>query len=213
MRTYKVIKIYDAKGGVYTDLSPMDDGYEVGETLTLFLRISDFYDAHLYIDKVIGDEKFEELYEKSFLAVAITQAENIVSMGSYSKKQLTAKLIQKNIDRRYANKAALIMEERGYIDEESQAERLALAFLQRKYWGKKRIITSLLEKGYEKDSAFRAADLISDEEYSEALQNVIERKYPSPPEDKREKDKRIASLMRLGYSISEITKAFSENYK
>ncbi len=212
MRTYKVTKIYDAGGGVYTDLAPMEEGFESPETLTLFLRISDFYDAHLSVGKVISDEKFEELYEKSFLALAIAAAEKIVSMGSYSKKQLIAKLLQKKTDREYAAKAALIMEERGYIDEDSQAERLALAFCRRKYWGKKRIIASLLEKGYEKQAVIRAADLVPREEYAVALQTIIERKYPTPPEDKREKDRRIAALIRLGFSLSEITEAFRESY-
>ena len=76
----------------------------------------------------------------------------------------------------------------------------------------KRIIQELLIKGYERDAAVAAASFISPDEYMEALKTVIERKYPNAPTDKKEKDKRIASLMRLGFSLSEITEAFREVY-
>ena len=207
--SYTVKKVSDEAGGIVCT-------FENNETLDCFdltLRISDYWDYHLSVGKVLTDGQFEELYEKSNVAKAVFLAESIVSRGTVSKKALVQKLKKYETDKSCAEKAALIMEERGYIDEDSQAERMARAFCRRKYWGKKRIIAALLEKGYERDSALRAADLVPKEEYEAALRTVIVRKYPSPPEDKREKDKRIASLMRLGYSLCEINEAFRENYK
>ena len=188
------------------------ESLESGQSFDLMLRISDFWDAHLSVGKTLTDSKFEELYEKSGVAKALSLAEGIVSRGSISKKALVQKLKRLETDKNHAEKAALIMEERGYIDEDSQAERMALAFCRRKYWGKRRIIAALLEKGYERDSAFRGADLVPTEEYTAALDAVIERKFPDIPEDKREKDKRIASLLRMGFSLSEISDAFKRAY-
>lgn len=180
------------------------ESLESGQSFELMLRISDFWDAHLSVGKALTDGEFEELYEKSGVAKALSLAEGIVSRGSISKKALVQKLKRLETDKGHAEKAALIMEERGYIDEDSQAERMALAFCRRKYWGKRRIIAALIEKGYEKASALRAADLVPREEYATALRTVMERKFPDPPVDRKEQDKMIASLTRTGFSLSEI---------
>lgn len=212
MRDYVVSRIDDTPKGIFCEFIPRDE-YGEGEAITLLFRISDFYDAHITVGKVISDDAFEELYEASGVARAIVKAETFLSGGDHSKKQLVQKLVRADIERPYAEKAALLMEERGFIDEDGQTERLARAYCKRKYWGKKRIARELLSKGYEKDSVSAAVSFISSEEYKEALKTVIERKYPDPPEDKKEKDRRIAALIRLGYSVSEITEAFRESYR
>lgn len=212
MISYRVTKVNDTPSGIYCDFTPENEHGEAGEAINLLVPISAYYDAHLREGKVISDECFEEIYELSGVAEAQKKAEWILSGGDHSKRQLILKLVRADIDRKYAEKAALIMEERGFIDEFAQAERIAKGYCRRKYWGKKRIMQELLQKGYERDAVFAAVGFITPEEYKSALQTVIERKYPDPPEDKREKDKRIAALLRLGYSISEISEAFRESY-
>jgi len=184
-----------------------------GEAFTLLLRISDIYSARLSVGKEISDECFEALYEASAVAEAVARAQRLLAGGDHSKKQLILKLIRSDIDRPYAEKAALLMEERGFINEDEQAERLARAYNRRKYWGKGRILQELLSKGYERDAATAAVSFITPEEYKDSLRTVIERKYPDPPEDKREKDRQTAALLRLGYSLSEIAEVFRETYK
>ncbi|MBQ4067202.1 MAG: RecX family transcriptional regulator [Clostridia bacterium] len=212
MRSYVVAKIDDTTRGIFCEFIPRDE-YGEGEAMTLLLRISDFYDAHISVGKIISDDEFEALYEASAIARATAKAEAFLSGGDHSKKQLVQKLVRADIDRSYAEKAALIMEERGFIDEDGQAERLARAYNRRKGWGQRRILTELLQRGYEREAALAAAGFISPEEYMETLKAVIERKFPDPPEDKKERDRRIASLLRLGYSLSEITEAFRESYR
>ncbi|MBE6587755.1 MAG: hypothetical protein E7647_04995 [Ruminococcaceae bacterium] len=210
---YRVTRVCDTPSGIYCDFTPENECGESGEAINLLVPISSYYDAHLREGKVISDECFEEIYELSGIAEAQKKAEWILSGGDHSKKQLVLKLVRADIDRRYAEKAALLMEERGFIDEYSQAERIAKGYCRRKYWGKKRITAELMAKGYERDAVFAAVAFITPEEYKSSLLTVIERKYPTPPEDKREKDRRIAALIRLGYSISEISEAFRESYK
>lgn len=211
MRDYVVSKIDDTTQGIFCEFIPRDE-YGEGEAVTLLFRISDFYDAHITVGKIISDDEFEALYEASGVARAIAKAETFLSGGDHSKKQLVLKLVRAGIDRTYAEKAALLMEERGFINEDEQAERLAGGYCRRKGWGKKRIAAELMAKGYERDAVLAAVSFITPEEYMEALQAVIERKYPDPPEDKKEKDKRIAALLRLGFSLSEIMEAFRESY-
>lgn len=213
MITYVVTAVRDTPSGIYCDFTPENEKGERGDPINLLVPISAYYDAHLREGKAVSDECFEEIFEASGIAEAQKKAEWILSGGDNSKKQLVLKLSRSGIDKSYAEKAAIIMEERGFIDEFAQAERIAKGYCRRKYWGKKRIMQELLQKGYEKNAVLAAAGFITKEEYKASLNTVIERKYPNPPEDKREKDKRIAALIRLGYSISEITEAFSENYK
>lgn len=201
--SYTVSRIYEGRGGLYCDLESCADG----SIHTLLLSISDLYDAHLKVGDRVSDECFERLYRLSGETLAVQKAQRVLSCGDHSKRALTAKLVKAGTEKQFADRAALIMEEKGYIDEDSQTERIAAALCLRKGWGKRRIISALLEKGYEKASVMRAADLIGDGEYEAALCAVIERKYPDPPEDKREYDKRIASLSRLGFSLTQIMRA------
>ena len=213
MISYRLTNINDTPSGIYCDFTPENEHGESFEPINIPVPISAYYDAHLSQGKVISEECFEEIFSASNTAAAVKKAEWVLSGGDYSKKGLILKLLRSGIDREYAEKAALILEERGFIDEYAQAERLAQAYCRRKYRGKKRIIQELLSKGYERNAVTRAAGIVTPEEYKRSLLTVIERKYPDPPEDRREKDKRIASLTRLGYSVSEITEAFSESYK
>lgn len=208
MISYTVCNVYESDEGIVCELVSSDSG----EKLSLLLRISDYYDARLSAGDVVTDEEFERLYEKSETARALIRAERMLSYGVCSKKQLVLKLRRVGIDEKYANNAADILEERGYIDENEQAKRAALAYCRQKHWGRRRIVADLLSKGYEKEAVMLAVNDVPREEYTKALSTVIERKYPAPPDDRKERDRRIAALLRLGFSMSEITEAFLENY-
>ncbi len=207
---YKVSKIYDGpSGGIYCDFIP-EGGCEK-DKISLLFGIREFYEASIKKDALISDERFEELYEISNLAMAVAKAQRLLSLSDHSKKQLSQKLSRYGIDKQYATRAALIMEERGFIDEETQAERIALSYCQRKLWGKKRIAADLLSKGYDRNAVMRAVDLIPKSEYENALRTVVERKYPQPPEDKKEFDRRVAALLRLGFSTGDVISQLKNN--
>lgn len=207
---YKVSKIYDApSGGIYCDFIP-ESGTEK-DKMTLLFGIREFYEASIKKDSVVSDEKFEELYEISNLAVAIAKAQRLLSLSDHSKKQLSLKLVRYGIDRQYATRAAQIMEEQGFIDEDAQSERIALAYCKKKLWGKKRIAADLLSKGYDRDAVYRAVDLVPKSEYDMALNAVIEKKYPVAAKDRKEFDKRVAALLRLGFSTGDIIARLKNN--
>ena len=207
---YKVSRIYDGPGGgIYCDFIP--DGAADKDKFTLLFGIREFYEASIKKDDFISDERFEELYEISSLATAVVKAQRLLSLSDHSKKQLSAKLSRYGIDRQYADRAALIMEERGFIDEKGQAERMALSYCQKKLWGKKRIAQDLLSKGYGRDAVVRAVELIPKSEYDTALRTVIEKKYPEPAEDRKEFDRRVAALIRLGLSTGDIIAQLKNN--
>lgn len=203
---YTVLKVYEGKNGVYCDISP-NPFSEKEEKLSLLFRISDFYEARIGEGDTVSEERFEELYEISSVAFAIVKAENLLSLSTLSKKQLIQKLTRCGIDKTYAKTAADNMAKRGYINEEEQAMRLAEYYCTKKNWGRKRIIAELLSKGYEKDATFTAADSISPEKYAEALEKLLDKKFSKPCNDRKELDRRIASLMRMGFSYAEITRA------
>ena len=94
--------------------------------------------------------------------------------------------------------------------EEAQAERAADIYLHRKYWGKRRIAAELAQRGYGAEVVQEALDAIPESEFRRALRLIIEKKYGTPPSDPGERQKMVLSLLRLGYSGSEIKEAIAE---
>lgn len=209
MKNYTVIKIYEGKNGVYCDLSP-NPFSEKEEKISLLFRISDFYEAHIGKGDTVSEERFEELYEISSVAAAVIKAENMLSTGDYSRQRLISKLTHSNIDKSHAAAAADIMAEKGYINEEEQTKKAAAYYCTKKNWGKKRIAAELLSKGYCKQAVFDAVNSVSPEKYSQALENLVIKKFSEPCTDRKELDRRIASLSRMGFSYSEITAALKK---
>lgn len=209
--TYILTKVYESRQGINCEFTPADS-IESGEgRTTLLLRASDWYDAGLHEGDTVDDGQFGSLYETSNLCRAIARAEKMLSSSDYSRAKLISRLTRYDIDRSYAEKAADLMVERGYINEAEQTKRIARYYCLKKYWGKKRIAAELMGRGYDRRVIFAALDAVTPEEYGYALRRLITQKFKEPPEDKREMDNRIAALSRMGFSISEILEALKEN--
>lgn len=207
MTNYIVTKISESRSGIYCEFTPCDCIESTEGKTTLFFRISDFYDAHLHEGDAVSEEKYEELYESSSLAAAISKAEKMIASSDYSRQRLISRLCRNGIEKRHAESAADLMVERGYINEEEQTKRIARFYCLKKYWGKKRIAAELMGRGYNRKAIFEALDYVTPEEYSYALNRIISQKFKTPAEDKKERDRRIAALSRMGFSLSEILEA------
>ena len=204
MTNYIVTKIYESKSGIHCEFTP-EDTLESGEGKTsLLFRISDWYEARLSEGDCVLGERYEELYEISSLAVAITRAEKMLASSDYSRQRLISRLGHYGIEKKHAEAAANLMVERGYINEEEQTKRIARFYCLKKHWGKKRIAAELMGRGYERRAIFEALDYVTPEEYSYALNRIISQRFSEPCEDRKERDRRIAALSRMGFSLSEI---------
>lgn len=207
MTDYIITDIYETKAGIHCVFAHTDNVENDEEKITLLFRISEFYDAHVTKGDVISDERFEELYEASCVAVAVAKAEKMLSTGDYSKSRLISRLTHYDIQKCHAEHAADIMVERGYINEDEQTKRIARYFCLKKHWGKKRIAAELMARGYNRQSIYASLDYVTPEEYSFAINRIVSQRFPTPAEDQKELERRIAALSRMGFSLSEIKEA------
>ncbi len=132
----------------------------------------------------------------------------ILGYGPCSRAAMRAKLIAKGIEAVTADEAVCYLDEMGVLDERVGAVCEARRGAE-KLWGQKRIIAALYEKGYSADSVNAAMNVLEDDgvDYVENCSRLIEKKYGVMPRDKNAAQKAIASLIRYGYSISEIKEA------
>lgn len=154
---------------------------------------------------ILSEEEVDSLEEEAQFCRAYAQALRIFSYSAQSRATLIRKLCRYGFTKETAERAAEHAESQGVLDEERETAHLADYYIRHKYWGKKRIAAELMSKGYAKSAVFDAIGNIDDELFSENLARLLEKK--PIPEDKAARDKYIAALCRMGYSLPEILRA------
>lgn len=180
---------------------------ENAEMKKILLPIGYYAELGLFKGKLLQEETFDDIEARSKKYLAVKKGTELLSFGMSSKKKLSYKLRMKGFDREDADAAAEYLASKNVIDEESDAEKLVSEYI-RKLWGRKRIYSELLNKGYGKDTASAAVRLVSDEIFAENCILMIKKRCGNVPDDPIEKKRLINSLLRYGYSFSEINSAF-----
>lgn len=157
--------------------------------------------------QIIDEEIFDKLEEFSKKCRAIRKGSDLLSYSASSKVRLAHRLRSKGIDKESAENAAEHLEKMGLIDEEADVERQVTSCL-KKLWGKKRIYRELCAKGYGSDIVGENISLIDEETLVQNCATLIKKKYRVMPDESNEVKKIIASLVRYGYTFSEIKEAF-----
>ena len=124
-------------------------------------------------------------------------------------KALYRKLIVKGFSKEASREAIDIVESRGFVDEENIAIRRAELMVE-KLWGRSRILKKLYEEGFPASVIEGVAYELESVDFAVNCRRVIEKKYHFIPDDRKERDKMYASLIRLGYSGADIRAAISK---
>lgn len=172
----------------------------------LVISAADMADLRLCVGDC-DEACFDAVLAASRKYEAKKRALSLLSFGRHSPKALARKLGQKGIDRKIATETVKDLIHRGYLNPRADAYAEANACVA-KGWGKLRISSALREKGYS-DVAVRYAMERLDEDgvdYIAGCANWIQR-YGDIPSDPRERAKRYASLVRYGYTASDIRQA------
>ena len=207
MKTYFIKDIFESRRGIGIELMS-DDISE--ENVVFYVGVATLKQMGLSKGTDIEEVTFSEIEHAHNLRMAIYKAADLLAAGDYSVARLQKKLCDKGIDKETAAEAAQYMEDRGYIREAEQAASLARYLAETKLRGKKRIYADLMGKGYGKFAIKHALESISDEEFYHVLKEHIKRKYKAPAADRRETEKRVAALMRQGFSAGDIVRALRE---
>ncbi len=169
-----------------------------------FTRLS----AQLEEGKEVTEELYDAIKSAAERSSVIVEAVSILRQSGKSRRELARSLKQKKFSDDSVKYALKYVTKKGYLDEKRDCQSKAERLLRQNHYGRQRISTYLYTHGYDLDLAKATADELDDEDIRESLRYNIRKKFPNIADfDRSQRDKAVASLIRLGFSASEI---FSE---
>jgi SOS response regulatory protein OraA/RecX len=158
----------------------------------------------------ISEGVLSEILDADELCRALRSGRSSLAHSASSEAALKQKLRMKGFSARSAERAVEILVGEDAITEEEDAVREAERCL-KKLWGKNRIAAQLRSKGYRRESVDRALLSIEDTDFSVLCRRAIEKKWGTLPKNTEEeptaRDRAVAALLRLGFTMSEINQA------
>ena len=160
----------------------------------------------------ITPEEVDAMLDAGKLCGAIRRGISLLGYGDQSARRLAYKLTAKGIDREIAARATDYLTEKGYIREDDTAALRARGGVS-KGWGERRIREDLMTHGFTREAVEEAMESLSDTDWVENCIAAIRKKYGEIPEDKGERQKLMAAMMRLGYDTDTIREAMRDILK
>lgn len=150
----------------------------------------------------------ESLCQKDMEQKARQKALNLLSFRPHSQKELAQKLTKSGVDPSLAKTAVSYAAEKSYQSDKEYADMYA-RHLTKKGMSNRRIGWELSQKGVDKETIEEILAPMNDEE--EKIRGLIKQKARRLPiTDKKEKDRVLQSLLRMGYSYHEVSSYLSE---
>jgi regulatory protein len=131
---------------------------------------------------------------------ALELAYRYLNRRERSIREVSDRLAQAGIDRGPADEAIEELQAQGIIDDARFARLFAQDKRELEQWGSDRITRGLRDRGIDPDliEATLAADQPAESELDRALE-LLKRRFPEPPRDRRERDRALGVLVRKGY--------------
>ncbi len=148
----------------------------------------------------------DALLDAGRLCGAIRRGMALLQYGDQSARRLAYKLTAKGVDRETADRAAAYLTEKGCIREDDTATLRAEQGI-RKGWGERRIREDLIAHGFTREAVEEAMESLGDTDWEETCAEAIRKKYGEIPEDRGERQKLMAAMMRLGYDTETVREA------
>ncbi len=137
---------------------------------------------------------------------ATKKAMDILAFGRNSRRMLALKLRHRNFPSDICDEVAELLCEKGYIREDEDVVREAEGCV-KKQWGMRRILMHLHERGYDNQAMGAAKEYLAEVDFAEVCAELIRDKFGELPRDTAERQKMISSLVRYGFSMTEIKNA------
>lgn len=153
----------------------------------------------------ISEEEFEAFRVKATASRAYSKALDLISRRDHSQKELENKLAR-TAGRESAKAAAQRVADIGLINDEIYAKKLAEELFRHKGFSPSRIRMELIQKGVSSEIADNSAGSI-DFEPQERIIELLKTKFQRQISDEKGKTRVYNSLIRLGYSYSDIRSA------
>lgn len=157
--------------------------------------------------RVLSESEFDELESAADFRKAVIKGLELLAYGANSRRAIERKLKMRGHDPEIAARAADYLAEKRYINESSDAQSVLRSGLAKGY-GRSRIIMKLREGGYGEEAISEVREQLEEIDFVARCADLVRKKYGSVPADKKAAEKIAASLVRYGYSYSEIKDAF-----
>lgn len=124
----------------------------------------------------------------------------------YSSNALKEKLLN-NYSHDIAEKVIEDMKSCGFLNDEEYARKLAAALIREKKYGVHRAKSEMKRRGVSPLDTEEALSAYEREDYTEELICLVEKKYINKIQDRDDRRRTVAALIRRGYGFSEIKDA------
>ena len=178
----------------------LDDEYQITTDI-------DFWAEHYFKDGTeITQEEWESLTDSIYYKKAVDKCYDLLSRRDHSVKELKTKLLR-TVDEKNADKAIEKMLELGYLDDEKYARNLVKYLAQTRNMSKNHIKQEMFKRGIPNEII---NSVMEDYEFDNvsSVVDLIVTKYRNKLNNEDGNKKVIASLMRKGFSYSDIKNAF-----
>ena len=178
----------------------LDDEYQITTDI-------DFWAEHYFKDGTeITQEEWESLTDSIYYKKAVDKCYDLLSRRDHSVKELKTKLLR-TVDEKSADKAIEKMLELGYLDDEKYARNLVKYLAQPRNMSKPHIKQEMFKRGIPNEIIIL---VMEDYEFDNVscVVDLILTKYRNKLNNEDGNKKVIASLMRKGFSYSDIKNAF-----
>ena len=178
----------------------LDDEYQITTDI-------DFWAEHYFKDGTeITQEEWESLTDSIYFKKAVDKCYDLLSRRDHSVKELKTKLLR-TVDEKNADKAIEKMIEYGYLDDEKYARNLVKYLAQSRNMSKNHIKQEMFKRGIPNE----IINLVMEDYEFDNVSSVVDliiTKYRNKLNNEDGNKKVIASLMRKGFSYSDIKNAF-----
>lgn len=155
----------------------------------------------LHCGDPFGEEEQDALLLAVKLIPATEKAYQYLGYGDLSRKKLYEKLTRFGIEPQVAEATCDKMEQKGFINDETLAHKLAERFASSKRWGPRRILPEIIQRGIGSDLAKEAVDGL-ETDFLASAQYHMETKYRRIDRtDRKERDRAFQGLLRLGFDF------------
>lgn len=108
-------------------------------------------------------------------------------------------LRSKGVEADATERSIEVLREQGYLDDARYVRLFARDKRELEHWGRERVAATLVRRGIERELIDEVlSEEPPQEEFARAL-SLLRRRFPSPPVDRRERDRALGVLLRKGY--------------
>lgn len=149
---------------------------------------------------------FEEEEKNAEYERARKRAMYLLGYRDHSVSALREKLLN-NYTEETADRVIEDMKRYGFLDDEEYAKKLAASLITVKKYGVYRAKAEMKRKGIDEATAENALSRYQSEDYSEQLVMLVRKKYSEKIQDRDDRRRTAAALVRRGYSFSQVKEA------